>query len=592
MMSCILPDSLRWVAGFLLALNAPSEVDGYAYMMAPISRTFWYTSVFQESGFPDMEHCPHCYRARDPFRVRTQAEASTEPEELALFGGGQWPHLAAYEMGKLASNGNYYETDGIAVRHRICGDPAEEMAAEGTDLYGKENSVYPVLDAFSEGGVIEMKVVMSTYRGGHIEAFICNAEELANGPDSVVTQGCFNIHPLNRAADDYEASPVDPNHPGRYFIGPPCVVAEMDQAWARDELPSELVTARYQLPDGLVCSRCILQMVYYTGDRCRHPGYDDFDPPAWPSSCAPNKHDWINGDLPMCGEGDAYPQESWNCADIEITPGRSSARSLHSTEQSTSAGLTSDTATEHDADIFGYLPPGEHNPPPEYNPALDHTPAPQYDQPGPAPTHEVGLPEFLPQHPTPSEMPMSDTKPPVVKSPTYFYYPRPTPTSTSSPNKPIETPTYYEYPSPSPKPSTPEVLKPLEAPTYEYYEPTPTPLAREPPQTFSDPLNPKLQTAAPANVASSVPGRECADEVAPFERCGGDGLEESRCCRMGDECVVLSDCYSECRPKENGCSERWGQCGGIQWDGPHCCWEGVECVERNEWYSQCVPETP
>lgn len=111
---------------------------------------------------------------------------------------------------------------------------------------------------------------------GHIEAFICNAEELANGPDSVVTQGCFNIHPLNRAADDYEASPVDPNHPGRYFIGPPCVVAEMDQAWARDELPSELVTARYQLPDGLVCSRCILQMVY-----CELSGYIRCNTTLW-----------------------------------------------------------------------------------------------------------------------------------------------------------------------------------------------------------------------------------------------------------------------------------------------------------------------
>lgn len=72
-----------------------------------------------------MEHCPHCYQARGPTYVRARAEANTDPEELALFGGGRWPHLAAYEMGQLASNGNYYETDGIAVRHGICGDPGE-----------------------------------------------------------------------------------------------------------------------------------------------------------------------------------------------------------------------------------------------------------------------------------------------------------------------------------------------------------------------------------------------------------------------------------------------------------------------------------
>lgn len=43
----------------------------------------------------------------------------------AVYGGGQWPHLSAYERGELASNGNYYEPDKIAVRHGICGDPEQ-----------------------------------------------------------------------------------------------------------------------------------------------------------------------------------------------------------------------------------------------------------------------------------------------------------------------------------------------------------------------------------------------------------------------------------------------------------------------------------
>lgn len=58
-----------------------------------------------------------------------------------------------------------------------------------------------------------------------------------------------------------------------------------------------------------------------TGNSCKHPGYDEFEPPSWPSACAPNKDDWIALDLPVCGEGDAYPEEFWNCADVTIFPG-------------------------------------------------------------------------------------------------------------------------------------------------------------------------------------------------------------------------------------------------------------------------------
>ena len=34
---------------------------------------------------------------------------------------------------------------------------------EGTNKYAEDNSVYPVLETFQEGSVVEMKVVMSTY---------------------------------------------------------------------------------------------------------------------------------------------------------------------------------------------------------------------------------------------------------------------------------------------------------------------------------------------------------------------------------------------------------------------------------------------
>ena len=38
-----------------------------------------------------------------------------------------------------------------------------------------------------------------------------------------------------------------------------------------------------------------------------------------------------------------------------------------------------------------------------------------------------------------------------------------------------------------------------------------------------------------------------------------------------------------------GCSSVWSQCGGKKWTGPTCCAGANECVELSEWYSQCKP---
>lgn len=97
---------------------------------------------------------------------------------------------------------------------------------------------------------------------GHLEFFICNADDLPGGPDSAVTQGCFNRYPLDRAADDGDASPIDPNHRGRYYVDPPCRAFETDQTMVPGAQGGDVVTARYQLPEGLTCAHCTIQMIY------------------------------------------------------------------------------------------------------------------------------------------------------------------------------------------------------------------------------------------------------------------------------------------------------------------------------------------
>lgn len=51
---------------------------------------------------------------------------------------------------------------------------------------------------------------------GHFEMKLCNTDDL-DDPQGVVTTKCLEMHQLDRAPDDGDASPIDPDHPGRYY---------------------------------------------------------------------------------------------------------------------------------------------------------------------------------------------------------------------------------------------------------------------------------------------------------------------------------------------------------------------------------------
>ncbi|CAN0403918.1 unnamed protein product [Ascophyllum nodosum] len=517
--------------------------------MTPVSRNLWGTTAFNEPSFEFIDFCPHCYQSRGPAAVRARAESLTDPNELGSYGNGAWPLLTVYEKGEIAANGNYLEPDSIAVRHGICGDP-EQTAAEGSNRYANANSMYPVLETYTEGSVLEVKVVVSTTHHGYLEFFLCDTSDL-DDPEGVVTQGCFNMHPLDRAEDDGDASPIDPNFPGRYFVDPTCRSGETDQTILPGAFPGDVITARYQLPSGVTCSHCVVQMAHYTGNSCMHPGYEEFNPPSWPSKCAPNKGDWILTGLNMCGVGDSYPEEYWNCADIEITSGNSSPIRtwlvrlyLRSTSYLT----------------FKQSWPVLHRP--QYRPCTDGTPSDPAPVPAPAPEAKTPVPvgdepinpqtfALLFDSSTMTET-LAPVDVPMEQMPTPYADIIPDTSAAITDNTTLETPT----------PSTEETI-----------------VATLTPATF-----------APSVAATELPLDECEDPVAAYSQCGGTDHEGSTCCRPGYECTAIADCFSECRPIEDTCSEGWGQCGGNNWEGPTCCWPGAECLERNEWYSQCVPD--
>ncbi|CAM9313818.1 unnamed protein product [Scytosiphon promiscuus] len=490
---------------------APEDVEGHAYLHTPIGRNFYGTDAFQDSSYPEINYCPHCFQSRGPAAVRERGEQFTDPDELDRYGGGAWPHLFSYERGELLPNGNYLEPDSIAVRHGICGDP-EQTKAEGSNLYGKENSNYPVLATYEEGQVMEAKVVFSTYHWGHLEFFLCNADDLSD-PDGVVTQGCFNMHPLDRAADDGAASPIDPDHSGRYYVDPTCRAAETDQTKLPGAVYGDVVTARYKLPDGVTCERCIVQMVYYTGNSCKHPGYDEFDPPSWPSECAPAKAEWIQTSLGMCGDEGRYPEEFWNCADI--------------TKKCDEAILERHPAPSPPRRPAPLLPPITGNGVSEPTPSPVQAPTPLIPPPTPSPTYA----EYREETPFPS-----------VAAPT------PSPADTEVP----ETPEY-----PTPEPETPAPVTSEEPPS-----PTQTEECDDPAEAYGQCAGDDSYDGPTCCVEGyeCVELADCYSECRPveiiieevdcsntWEQCGGIGWDGPTCCDSST-CVARGDWYSQCVP--------------------------------------------
>ena len=71
-------------------------------------------------------------------------------------------------------------------------------------------------------------------------------------------------------------------------------------------------------PHGAIALRLFSSSV--TGHRfTRYHGYDEFNPPSWPSTCAPDKDAWViyQGD----NREEDYPEEFWSCSDIAIASG-------------------------------------------------------------------------------------------------------------------------------------------------------------------------------------------------------------------------------------------------------------------------------
>ncbi|CAM9333781.1 unnamed protein product [Ectocarpus sp. 13 AM-2016] len=370
------------------------------------------SAVYQEDNFPLLEKNAGAYNAGGQVEVQDRARRLTDPAILAEYGDGWYPLRWVYDKGEMAPNGNYIEPQGISVRHGVCGDPksGDQGGKDGENTYSTPNKDWPVLQEFKQGQSMEIKAVMKAWHYGHLEFFICDTQDL-DDPDGIATQECFNKYPLTRSEGDGVNSPIDPNYPGRYYADPPCRENETEQDYDWRAGGGYVMTMNYDLPENLVCEHCVLQMWYFTGHKCYHPGYEEFNPASWGSECAPNKSDWIDLSIDYCGDNEwNLAEEFWACSDIAITADGSSPA-----ETPTPSPESAPTATEPPVDATTEPTAAATAEP------LDPTPAPIEEtaeptaaatpEPTPAPVEETAEPTTAGTTMTPE--PVETTAPPT-----------------------------------------------------------------------------------------------------------------------------------------------------------------------------------
>lgn len=70
------------------------------------------------------------------------------------------------------------------------------------------------------------------------------------------------MNPLTRVEGDSINSPIDPDFEGRYYVDPPCEGAGGPVVLPDGAQHGQVMSMQYQLPQGLTCEHCVLQMVY------------------------------------------------------------------------------------------------------------------------------------------------------------------------------------------------------------------------------------------------------------------------------------------------------------------------------------------
>lgn len=159
-------------------------------------------------------------------------------------------------------------------RYGVCGDKWD--GPRDHEAGGKYATPPRIADTYFTGQTFTAKAKFTANHKGRWSLRLCPVPGGGTAAEErrATTQRCFDKHVLHRA-----------DGTGPYTEVPPS---------------ASVVSAKYVLPKGVRCRRCVLQWTYETGNSCNPPGVHRPDPGL--SSCKVS----TNG------------EQFWNCADVRI----------------------------------------------------------------------------------------------------------------------------------------------------------------------------------------------------------------------------------------------------------------------------------
>ncbi len=208
-------------------------------------------------------------------------------------------------------------SNGFLFRAGVCGD----LLSGGDHLRGgKFYNGGKIFKTYRQEDIISIDVAVTTHHNGFFTFYVCDVSKCGGE----IGVDCFkrgHCHRLQRAWDercesrqDKGCAPIDPNYPWRWYL--PCPSGKVSLYGKGKML--------YKLPKNLECTHCVLQWYWVTANNCNPPGLLDYfnsnRAPDW-GSCRGQGGaigGWRRWET-LCG-GELFPEEYYQCADIEILP--------------------------------------------------------------------------------------------------------------------------------------------------------------------------------------------------------------------------------------------------------------------------------
>lgn len=267
-----------------------------------------------------IDYCPHCQNAGGTGTVKK---------------AGPW---SKYDPMKTSRGG-----------FGLCGDPVGGNDHMKKGKFANPDSM-PYVRKYKPGSVANFEFDATTNHNGYLEFYLCDVSKMA-GEDISYDGFAEHCHYLERSPNDScesgkdkECGPIDPKWPGRWVL--PCRNAGGDQG---DQiLGGSNGKMAYKIPD-VEIEMGVVQMYWLTQNSCNDPdGFmENYNyPKAW-AGC-PGDGGSVGGkpSHEKCGAG-GFPEEFWNCADVQVTSGAGAGPSTTTTKtpSSTTKSSKGDSST-------------------------------------------------------------------------------------------------------------------------------------------------------------------------------------------------------------------------------------------------------